>query len=102
MLRAASVARAFSPVVASRRALSTSARLMSAGDTGSGFSRPGGERSGDAYTRREKANEDLYIKEEEKRKLMQLKEKITAQRKHMDELEKHIDDLTKEQGGEQH
>lgn len=44
----------------------TSIRTMSEGATGSGASRPGGSASGDAYTKREKANEDYYVKQKEK------------------------------------
>ena len=100
MLRPSAI-RAIRPL-ASRRLLSTTPKVMSAGDTGSGFSRPGGERSGDAYTKRERAQEEMWIREEERQKLVQLKEKLAAQRKHIDELSKHIDELTREQGGEQH
>jgi len=78
----------------------TSVRNMSEGATGSGTSRPGGEAAGDAYTRREKAQEDFYVRQKEKDKLLALKEKLSAQRKHLDELDKHIDELTKDQGGE--
>ncbi|KAL1624633.1 ATPase inhibitor [Neofusicoccum ribis] len=72
---------------------------MAAGDTGS--TRSGGEKAGDAFTKREAAQEELYIRQEEKRKLLALKEKLKKQREHLDELDKHIDDLTREQGGEQ-
>jgi hypothetical protein len=34
-------------------------------------------------------------------RLERLKQKIKEQRKHMDELDKHIDEYTKSQGGEQ-
>ncbi|KZF22102.1 hypothetical protein L228DRAFT_261322 [Xylona heveae TC161] len=78
----------------------TSVRTMAEGATGSGASRPGGEHSGDAFSRREKANEDYYVRQKEKEKLLGLKEKLAAQRKHLDELDRHIDELTREQGGE--
>ncbi|ORY14180.1 mitochondrial ATPase inhibitor, IATP-domain-containing protein [Clohesyomyces aquaticus] len=87
--------------LASRRLLSTSAKAMS-GETGSGFSRPGGVRSGDAFTKRETASEEMYIREEEKAKLNAIKEKLKQQKKHIEELEKHIDDVVKGAGGEQH
>ncbi|CAI6339712.1 unnamed protein product [Periconia digitata] len=48
----------------SQRLFSTSMRVMAAGDTGA--VRPGGVRSGDAFTKREQASEELYIREEEK------------------------------------
>jgi len=71
-----------------------------AGEVGSGASRSGGERAGDAFTKREAASEEFYIKEEEKRKLGELKEKLAGQRKHLDELERNIDDMMKSGGGE--
>ncbi|KAI9835447.1 MAG: hypothetical protein M1819_002365 [Sarea resinae] len=79
----------------------TAVRAMSEGATGSGASRAGGEAAGDAYTRREKAQEDFYVKQKEREKLLSLKAKLQQQREHLDELDKHIDELTREQGGEQ-
>lgn len=73
---------------------------MAGGDTGSGSSRPSGERAGDAFTRREAASEELYIRQEEKAKLMAIREKLAAQKKHIEELDRHIQDLTKDHGGE--
>ncbi|MCJ1257567.1 hypothetical protein MMC24_005393 [Lignoscripta atroalba] len=81
-----------------QRGLSISAVRMAAGDTGG--VRSGGEAAGDSFSKREKANEDYYVKQKEKEKLMALKEKLSQQRKHLDELDKHIDELTKDQGGE--
>ncbi|KAF2182491.1 hypothetical protein K469DRAFT_585690 [Zopfia rhizophila CBS 207.26] len=75
--------------LASRRFLSTSARLMT-GETGSGASRPGGLREGDAFTRRETAAEELYIKQEEKAKLLAIREKLKQQKQHIEELDKHM------------
>ncbi|KAF2677575.1 hypothetical protein K458DRAFT_238604, partial [Lentithecium fluviatile CBS 122367] len=85
---------------ASARLFSTSARAMSAGDTGSGFSRPGGSRSGDAFTKRETAAEEMYIKQEEKAKLLAIKAKLHQQQQHVNELIKHIEDVTKEGSGQ--
>ncbi|KAK7540868.1 mitochondrial ATPase inhibitor, IATP-domain-containing protein [Phyllosticta citribraziliensis] len=93
-----SVTRAIRAPVAARP-FSTTVRAMAAGDAGA--PRSGGEKAGDAFTKREAANEELYIRQEEKRKLLELKEKIASQRKHLDELDKHIEELTKSQGGEQ-
>jgi len=73
----------------------------SEGATGSGFSRPGGEHSGDSFTKRERAAEELYIREQEKLKLKELKAKLQQQRKHLDELDRHVDELAKSSGGEQ-
>ncbi|KAK5013931.1 ATPase inhibitor [Cryomyces antarcticus] len=69
-----------------------------AGETGA--PRSGGAAQADAFTKREKGAEDLFIRQEERTKLLALREKLKQQRKHLDELDKHIDDLTKEQGGE--
>ncbi|KAI9842128.1 MAG: hypothetical protein M1838_003259 [Thelocarpon superellum] len=44
----------------------------------------------DAYTKREKANEDFYVKEKEKEKLLALRKKIETQRAHLNELDKHL------------
>ncbi|KAH7138436.1 mitochondrial ATPase inhibitor, IATP-domain-containing protein [Dendryphion nanum] len=88
--------------LASKRLLSTTARAMAGGDTGSGTSRIGGSRGGDAFTKREAAAEELYIREEERQKLLAIKEKLKTQKQHIEDLEKHIDEVTKERsGGEQ-
>ncbi|KAF2638347.1 hypothetical protein P280DRAFT_431600 [Massarina eburnea CBS 473.64] len=86
--------------LAAQRFFSTSMRAMSAGDAGSGSSRPGGVRSGDAFTKREAAAEELYIKSEEKAKLMAIRQKLQQQQKHIEELTKHIDEVTGEAGGQ--
>ncbi|KAI9882395.1 MAG: hypothetical protein M1823_005859 [Watsoniomyces obsoletus] len=83
-----------------RLAFVNQTRSMAEGATGSGAARPGGLAQGDAYTRREKANEDFYVREKEREKLKLLKEKLKAQRAHLDELDKHIDEMTRDQGGE--
>ncbi|KAF2788513.1 hypothetical protein K505DRAFT_285982 [Melanomma pulvis-pyrius CBS 109.77] len=85
--------------LACRRLFSTSTRLMS-GETGSGTARPTGLHGGDAFTKREAAAEAMYIREAEKEKLRDLKVKLAAQRQHIEELEKHIDEVTNESGGQ--
>lgn len=45
------------------------------GATGSGASRAGGEHEGDAFTRREKAAEDAYIRQREQEKLREWQSK---------------------------
>lgn len=72
-------------------------RAMSAGDTGAP-SKTGGQ--GDAFQRREKASEDYAIRMREKEKLIELRKKIQEQKAHLQKLSDHIDELTKEQGGE--
>lgn len=59
------------------RSFSIAARRMAGGDTGA--TRSGGAAAGDAFTKREKANEDFYVRDQEKQKLEQLKKKIAAQ-----------------------
>jgi ATPase inhibitor, mitochondrial len=40
----------------------------------------------DAFTRREAASEEMWIRNEEKAKLLQLKEKLQKQKEHIDKL----------------
>lgn len=61
----------------STRAISTTVARMADGDAGS--PRSGGTASGDAFTRREQASEDFYVKQQEKDKLSKLKQKIADQ-----------------------
>ncbi|EEA21806.1 ATPase inhibitor [Talaromyces marneffei ATCC 18224] len=79
------------------RSFSVASVRMGAGDTGA----PRGAAAADSFTKREAAQENLYVREKELEKLKELKSKLKEQRKHLDELDKHIDQLTKEQGGEQ-
>lgn len=51
--------------------------------------------STDAFTKREKAQEDFYIKQHEKEQLAQLKEQLKQQQKKIDNLEEKLDNLTK-------
>ncbi|KAI5817348.1 mitochondrial ATPase inhibitor, IATP-domain-containing protein [Pyronema omphalodes] len=77
----------------------TMVRFNTEGATGSGYSRPGGQASGDSFTKREKAAEDMYIKQQEAMKLKQLQQKIKGAREHLGELEKSEEQL-KNQGSE--
>ncbi|KAH7329305.1 mitochondrial ATPase inhibitor, IATP-domain-containing protein [Stachybotrys elegans] len=81
-----------------RAAFSTTARVMTEGATGSP-PKTGGQ--GDAFQRREKAAEDFAIRAREKEKLMELKRKLAEQQQHLQRLSDHIDEITKDQGGEQ-
>ncbi|KAI0184594.1 mitochondrial ATPase inhibitor, IATP-domain-containing protein [Xylaria flabelliformis] len=81
----------------SSRAFSTTIRAMGAGDTGAP-PKTGGQ--GDAFQRRERANEDYAIRQREKEKLLELRRKISEQQDHLKKLSDHIDELTREQGGE--
>jgi ATPase inhibitor, mitochondrial len=59
------------------RSFSIVAKRMAEGDTGALRAR--GQQSADTWTRREKAAEDMYIKEREKTIMMLLREKIAKQ-----------------------
>uniref|UniRef100_A0A0D6QRT4 ATPase inhibitor, mitochondrial n=1 Tax=Araucaria cunninghamii TaxID=56994 RepID=A0A0D6QRT4_ARACU len=82
------------------RSFSVAAVRAAEGDVGG--TRSGGSATGDAFSKREKANEDYFIRNRERETLKALKSKLAAQRQHLDELEKHVDELSKEHGGEQH
>ncbi|KAL1844263.1 hypothetical protein VTJ49DRAFT_2320 [Mycothermus thermophilus] len=79
------------------RMFSTTARAMSAGATGAP-PKTGGQ--GDAFQRRERAQEDYAIRQREKEKLKELKKKIQEQQAHLKQLSDHIDEITRDQGGE--
>ncbi|KAJ5170065.1 ATPase inhibitor IATP mitochondria [Penicillium coprophilum] len=88
------------------RFLSTTPRIMGAGDLGSPKSGGMAEYAAthfrmddvisdhcnrkDSFARREAAHEAMYIREKEMEKLERLKAKVKEQRKHMDELDKHM------------
>ncbi|ODV90561.1 hypothetical protein CANCADRAFT_2291 [Tortispora caseinolytica NRRL Y-17796] len=61
--------------------------FYAAGDTGAPRS------SGDSFTKREKAQEDMYVREKEKEKLDKLKQALAKHRKELDEISKQIDQL---------
>lgn len=65
------------------RSFSIAARRMAGGDTGA--TRSGGAAQGDAFTKREKANEDFYVRDQEKAKLEALKKKIQDQEKALEQ-----------------
>jgi hypothetical protein len=44
----------------------------------------------DAFSKREKANEDYAIKMREKEKLLELKKKLAEQHEHLKRLEEHM------------
>ncbi|KAH6853833.1 mitochondrial ATPase inhibitor, IATP-domain-containing protein [Chaetomium sp. MPI-CAGE-AT-0009] len=80
------------------RTFATTARAMGAGDTGAP-PKTGGP--GDAFQKRERASEDFAIRQREKEKLRELKKKLAEQQAHLQQLSDHIDEITKDQGGEQ-
>jgi len=96
LVRAArpAVLRSFQP----HAPFTTTLRAMGEGDTGAPL-RGGGQ--GDAFHKREKANEDYIIRQREQEKLKELKRKLAEQHEHLKKLEEHIDEITKSSGGEQ-
>ncbi|KAF9884022.1 hypothetical protein FE257_002360 [Aspergillus nanangensis] len=76
------------------RSFSAMAPRMAEGDTGS--HRPGG----DTFTKREAAQEAVYIHEKEREKLIALRKKVQEQQQHLNELDKHLEELQNNQGGE--
>ncbi|WYZ34658.1 hypothetical protein EsH8_I_000934 [Colletotrichum jinshuiense] len=97
MMRIAVTKAAARPLTfASRAAFSTTTRAMAEGDTGA-TPKYGG---GDAFQKREQAAENLAIRQREKEKLLELKKKLTEQQAHLQQLSDHIDEITKNQGGE--
>ncbi|KAJ0325209.1 hypothetical protein Brms1b_000512 [Colletotrichum noveboracense] len=88
MLRvAATKAAARSVTLASRAAFTTTSRAMSEGDTGAP-PKMGGQ--GDAFQRREKAAEDMAIRQREREKLLELKKKLAEQQAHLQQLSDHM------------
>ncbi|KAK4498121.1 hypothetical protein PRZ48_010777 [Zasmidium cellare] len=69
------------------RLFTTTQPTAASGDTGA--PRPRGEAAADSWTRREKAAEDMYIKQREKEIMALLKEKIEAQEKKL-ELDREV------------
>ncbi|KAG5947446.1 hypothetical protein E4U53_006424, partial [Claviceps sorghi] len=54
----------------------------------------------DAFQRRERASEDMAIRQREKEKLEELRKRLQEQQQHLQRLSDHIDEITKDQGGE--
>jgi len=80
---------------------SFSAAALRAGEGDTGGTRSGGVASGDSWTKREQANETKYIRDKEMESLRKLKEKLSQQRKHLDELDQHIKELENDRAGQQ-
>lgn len=66
MTRSSAITRTILNLQRSNRAFSTSIRTMSEGSTGSGAAKGGyGGGQKDAFSSREKANEDAYVRQQE-------------------------------------
>ncbi|KAH9819793.1 H+-transporting ATP synthase inhibitor precursor, mitochondrial [Teratosphaeria destructans] len=74
------------------RSFSIAARRMAAGDTGA--PRSGGAAQGDAFSKREQANEDYNIRQREMEKLKALKAKIADSEAQLAKDKKDAEDLT--------
>ncbi|KAK5057565.1 hypothetical protein LTR84_011565 [Exophiala bonariae] len=86
------------PVV--RRSFSSTVMRAAEGDTGA--PRSGGSASSDAFTKREQASEAKYIRDKELESIKKLKEKLEAQREHLNKLDQHIKDMEAERSGGEH
>lgn len=62
------------PTATSTRSFSAIFRRMAEGDAGA--PRSGGQAQSDAFTKREKASEDYYVKQQEQKKLEELRKRI--------------------------
>ncbi|KIX02596.1 uncharacterized protein Z518_08537 [Rhinocladiella mackenziei CBS 650.93] len=71
----------------------TSRPRFSEGDTGA--VRSGGVAAGDSFIRREQAIENMYFKQHEMENIKKMREKLMAQRKHLDEVESHLNEMEK-------
>ena len=78
------------------RAFSMSGVRAAEGDTGA--PRSGGAASSDSFTKREAANEDMYVKQQEKAKLEQLKKKIADSEAQLAQDRKDVEELSKKGG----
>ncbi|KAG9245832.1 mitochondrial ATPase inhibitor, IATP-domain-containing protein [Calycina marina] len=81
------------------RSFATTSRVMAGADSGAPMG--GSSAQGDAFHKREKANEDYAIRMREKEKLQELKKEMAKQHEALKKLEDHIDEISKNQGGEQ-
>jgi len=77
------------------RTFSAFTSRMAAGDAGA--PRSGGAAQGDAFTKREQASEDYYVKQQEGEKLAQLKKKIADQEAQLAKDRKDAEDMSKKQ-----
>ena len=80
-----------------QRTFTMSALRSAEGDVGA--PRFGGAASGDAFTRRERASEDYYVKQHEKEQLAALKKKIADQEAQLAKDRGEVEKITKKNGG---
>ncbi|CCF60732.1 hypothetical protein KAFR_0L01240 [Kazachstania africana CBS 2517] len=68
-----------------------SARFYTEGSTGA----PRGVNQEDSFTKREKMNEDYFIKQHEREQLRNLRQQLKEHKKKLDNLESKINDMQK-------
>ena len=78
------------------RTFSMSAVRAAEGDAGA--PRSGGAAQSDAFTKREQASEDYYVREQEKEKLAALKKKIADSEAQLAQDRKDVEEITKRGG----
>ena len=95
MSQAMRLSRAIRPLASTTQTarFSVCARKMAEGD--SGAPRSGGSSQGDAFTKREEASENLYIKQQEQEKLRQLRAKISHQEEQLAKDKQQAADMEK-------
>lgn len=79
-----------------RRAFSVTTVRSTEGSSGS--PRSGGAASGDAFTKREKANEDYYVKNQEREKLAAMKKRVADQEEQLAKDRAAVEDMQKKSG----
>jgi ATPase inhibitor, mitochondrial len=84
------------PRTQSIRTFTMSALRAAEGDTGA--PRSGGQAQSDAFTKREQASEDYYVRQQEKEKLEALRKKIADQEESIAKDRKEVEELSKKQG----
>ena len=85
--------------MAMRRSFSAVVTRMGEGDTGAPRTAPSG-RQIDVWSDREQIQEAFFVRQRELEKLKAFKDKLAKKGQHFDDLDVHIKELTKEQGGE--
>ena len=83
------------PRLTSIRTISTTAIRMAEGDTGA--PRSGGSAQSDAWTKRETASEDYYVRQQEKQKLEALRQKIAEKEADIAKDRKEAEEMMKKQ-----
>ncbi|KAK9463402.1 ATPase [Lipomyces oligophaga] len=81
--------------VSARRFITPIAVRCYAPEGATGSVRSGGEKSSDSFNKREKANEDFFVRQVEAEKLKALREALKKQREHLDAIETHLDEIEK-------